>query len=210
MATLRSYAFLDSLQPQVAAHICTTCRGYFPVPGVASLFVEIAPGMAIHGLMDRALKTTPAQPATLVVERAYGMLELHHEDQGVVHAAGAAVLEALGNKLEDRIKPKVVSNTIIRNIQPMHAMIIDKLRMGAMIEPGMSLLIMECEPAAYIALAANEAEKAADIRVVDFTPFGAFGRLYLAGTEAEIDEAAKAANAALEGITGIAGKGGGG
>jgi hypothetical protein len=210
MATLRSYAFLDSLQPQVAAHICTTCRGYFPVPGVASLFVEIAPGMAIHGLMDRALKTTPAQPATLVVERAYGMLELHHEDQGVVHAAGAAVLEALGNKLEDRIKPKVVSNTIIRNIQPMHAMIIDKLRMGAMIEPGLSLLIMECEPAAYIALAANEAEKAADIRVVDFTPFGAFGRLYLAGTEAEIDEAAKAANAALEGITGIAGKGGGG
>jgi hypothetical protein len=210
MATLRSYAFLDSLQPQVAAHICTTCRGYFPVPGVASLFVEIAPGMAIHGLMDRALKTTPAQPATLVVERAYGMLELHHEDQGVVHAAGAAVLEALGNKIDDRIKPKVVSNTIIRNIQPMHAMIIDKLRMGAMIEPGMSLLIMECEPAAYIALAANEAEKAADIRVVDFTPFGAFGRLYLAGTEAEIDEAAKAANAALEGITGIAGKGGGG
>jgi hypothetical protein len=210
MATLRSYAFLDSLQPQVAAHICTTCRGYFPVPGVASLFVEIAPGMAIHGLMDRALKTTPAQPATLVVERAYGMLELHHEDQGVVHAAGAAVLEALGNKIEDRIKPKVVSNTIIRNIQPMHAMIIDKLRMGAMIEPGMSLLIMECEPAAYIALAANEAEKAANIRVVDFTPFGAFGRLYLAGTEAEIDEAAKAANAALEGITGVAGKGGGG
>jgi hypothetical protein len=210
MATLRSYAFLDSLQPQVAAHICTTCRGYFPVPGVASLFVEIAPGMAIHGLMDRALKTTPAQPATLVVERAYGMLELHHEDQGVVHAAGAAVLEALGNKIDDRIKPKVVSNTIIRNIQPMHAMIIDKLRMGAMIEPGMSLLIMECEPAAYIALAANEAEKAANIRVVDFTPFGAFGRLYLAGTEAEIDEAAKAANAALEGITGVAGKGGGG
>jgi hypothetical protein len=210
MATLRSYAFLDSLQPQVAAHICTTCRGYFPVPGVASLFVEIAPGMAIHGLMDRALKSTPAQPATLVVERAYGMLELHHEDQGVVHAAGSAVLEALGNKLEDRIKPKVVSNTIIRNIQPMHAMIIDKLRMGAMIEPGLSLLIMECEPAAYIALAANEAEKAADIRVVDFTPFGAFGRLYLAGTEAEIDEAAKAANAALEGITGVAGKGGGG
>jgi hypothetical protein len=208
MATLRSYTFLDSLQPQVAAHICTTCRGYFPVPGVASLFVEIAPGMAIHGLMDRALKATAAMPATLVVERAYGMLELHHEDQGVVKAAGAAILEALGNKIEDRIKPKLVSNTIIRNIQPMHAMIIDKLRMGAMIEPGMSLLIMECEPAAYITIAANEAEKAADIRVVDFTPFGAFGRLYLAGTEAEIDEAAKAATAALEGITGQAGKGG--
>lgn len=210
MATLRSYTFLDALQPQVAAHICTTCKGYYPVPGVASLFVEIAPGMEIHSLLDSALKTTAAQPATIVVERSYGMLELHHEDQGVVQAAGAAVLGAMGAKVEDRIKPRVVSSTIIRNIQPMHAMIIDRIRFGAMIEPGLSLFIMECEPAAYIALAANEAEKAANIRLVDFTPFGAFGRLYLAGTEAEIDEAAKAAMSALEGITGQAGKAGGG
>ncbi len=205
MATLRSYTFLDSLQPQIAAHICTTCKGYFPVPGVASLFVEIAPGMAIHNLIDKALKGTRAQPATLVVERAYGMLEVHHEDQGEVRQAGAAILEAMGNKIEDRVKPKIISNTVIRAIEPMHAMIIDKIRFGAMIEPGMSLLIMECEPAAYIALAANEAEKAADVRLVDFTPFGAYGRLYMAGTEAEIDEAAKAATAALESVTGVTG-----
>ena len=204
-ATLRSYTFLDSLQPQVAAHICTTCRGYFPVPGVASLFVEIAPGMAIHRLMDVALKKTRAQPATLVVERAYGMLELHHEDKGEVIQAGNEILAAMGNKLEDRIKPKVVSNTVIRAIEPMHAMIIDKIRFGSMIEPGQSLFIMECEPAAYIALAANEAEKAADIKLVDFTPFGAFGRLYLAGSESMIDVAAAAATAALEGITGVSG-----
>jgi len=204
MATLRSYTFLDSLQPQLAADICTTCRGYFPVPGVASLFVEIAPGMAIHRLLDRALKASEAHPATIVVERAYGMLEVHHEDKGQVLEAGRAILEELGAKEEDRIKPKVVSNQIIRSIEPMHAMIIDKIRFGAMIEPGLSLLVMETEPAAYIALAANEAEKAADIRLVDFTPFGAFGRLYLAGTEAEIDEAAKAATAAIEGLTGRA------
>jgi hypothetical protein len=204
-ATLRSYTFLDSLQPQVAAHICTTCRGYFPVPGVASLFVEIAPGMAIHRLMDVALKKTRAQPATLVVERAYGMLELHHEDKGEVIQAGNEILATMGNKLEDRIKPKVVSNTVIRAIEPMHAMIIDKIRFGSMIEPGQSLFIMECEPAAYIALAANEAEKAADIKLVDFTPFGAFGRLYLAGSESMIDVAAAAATAALEGITGVSG-----
>ena len=206
-ATLRSYTFLDSLQPQVAAHICTTCRGYFPVPGVASLFVEIAPGMAIHRLMDVALKKTRAQPATLVVERAYGMLELHHEDKGEVIQAGNEILATMGNKLEDRIKPKVVSNTVIRAIEPMHAMIIDKIRFGSMIEPGQSLFIMECEPAAYIALAANEAEKAADIKLVDFTPFGAFGRLYLAGSESMIDVAAAAATSALEGITGVAGGG---
>ena len=211
MATsLRTFVFLDSLQPQLAAHICTTCRGYFPVPYVASLFVEIAPGMAIHKVLDSALKSTKAFPATLVVERAFGLLEVHHDDKGEVRSAGQAILKYLEANEEDRMKPKIVSNQIIRGIEPMHAMIIDKIRFGSMIEPGMSLFIMECEPAAYIALAANEAEKAANIRLVDFTPFGAFGRLYLAGTEAEIDAASKAATAALEGITGVAGGKGGG
>lgn len=204
MATLRSYTFLDSLQPQLAADICTTCRGYFPVPGVASLFVEIAPGMAIHRLLDRALKTSDAHPATIVVERAYGMLEVHHEDKGQVITAGEAILDELGYSIEDRLKPRVVSNTIIRGIEPMHAMIVDKIRFGSMVEPGESLLVMETEPAAYIALAANEAEKAADVKLVDLTPFGAFGRLYMAGPEAEIDEAAKAATAAVEAVTGKA------
>ena len=117
MATsLRTFVFLDSLQPQLAAHICTTCRGYYPVPYVASLFVEIAPGMAVHGLIDVALKQTQVHPATLVVERAYGLLEVHHEDKGEVRSAGQAILEHLGAKEEDRIKPKLVSNTIIRAI----------------------------------------------------------------------------------------------
>ncbi len=200
--TLRAYVFLDSLQPQFAAHICTTCRGYFPVPHVASLFVEIAPGMAIHRITDTALKSTSVHPATLVVERAFGMLEVHHEDKGEVRSAGDAILKHLGAKEEDRVKPKIVSNTIIRAIEPMHAMIIDKIRFGSMIEPGKSLFILETEPAAYVALAANEAEKAADVRLVDVTPFGAFGRLYMAGDEAEIDSAAQAAVAALQGLNG--------
>ena len=203
MATsLRTYVFLDSLQPQLAAHISTTCRGYFPVPYVASLFVEIAPGMAIHRLMDVALKGTKVQPATLVVERAYGMLELHSEDKGEVRVAGQAILDELGVKEEDRIKPRLVSNTIIRAIEPMHAMILDKIRFGSMIEPGESLFILETEPAAYAALAANEAEKAANVKLVDVTPYGAFGRLYLCGSEAEIDSAAEAAVSAIKALTG--------
>lgn len=200
--SLRAYVFLDSLQPQLAAHICTTCRGYFPVPYVASLFVEIAPGMAIHGIIDTALKGTRVQPATLVVERAYGMLEVHSEDKGEVRSAGDLILEHLGVKEQDRIKPKLVSNTIIRAIEPMHAMILDKIRFGSMIEPGQSLFILECEPAAYAALAANEAEKAADVKLVDVTPYGAFGRLYMCGSEAEIDAAAQAAVAAIQSVTG--------
>jgi ethanolamine utilization microcompartment shell protein EutL len=200
--SLRTYVFLDSLQPQLAAHICTTCRGYFPVPYVASLFVEIAPGMGIHGILDTALKSTRVQPATLVVERAYGMLEVHSDDKGEVRSAGDAILSYIGVKEEDRIKPRLVSNTIIRAIEPMHAMILDKIRFGNLIEPGQSLFILECEPAAYAALAANEAEKAADVKLIDVTPFGAFGRLYLAGTESEIDSAAEAAVSAIKAVTG--------
>ncbi|MBI5548122.1 MAG: BMC domain-containing protein [Deltaproteobacteria bacterium] len=201
--TLRAFVFLDSLQPQLAAHICTTSRGYFPVPYVASLYVEIAPGMAIHKVIDTALKGTKVQPATLVVERAYGMLEVHHEDKGEVRSAGEAILGHLGLKETDRIKPKLVSNTIIRAIEPMHAMILDKIRFGSMIEPGESLLVIETEPAAYAILAANEAEKAANVKLVDVTPFGAFGRLYLCGSESEIDSAAQAATNAINSITGV-------
>lgn len=200
--SLRTYVFLDSLQPQLAAHICTTCRGYFPVPYVASLFVEIAPGMAIHRLMDVALKGTSVQPATLVVERAYGMLELHSENKGEVRSAGEAILKSIGVTESDRMKPRLVSNTIIRAIEPMHAMILDKIRFGSLIEPGESLFILETEPAAYAALAANEAEKAAKVKLIDVTPFGAFGRLYLAGSESEIDSAAAAALEALKAISG--------
>jgi ethanolamine utilization microcompartment shell protein EutL len=200
--TLRAYVFLDSLQPQLAAHICTTCRGYFPVPHVASLFIEIAPGMAIHRVTDVALKGTSVHPATLVVERAFGMLEVHHEDKGEVRSAGDIILKHLGQTEADRVKPKIVSNTIIRAIEPMHAMIIDKIRFGSMIEPGKSLFILETEPAAYAVLAANEAEKAADVRLVDVTPFGAFGRLYMCGDEAEIDSAAQAAVAAVNALGG--------
>jgi hypothetical protein len=153
-------------------------------------------------VIDVALKQTAVQPATLVVERAYGMFEVHSEDKGEVQSAGDAILRHLGVTLQDRLKPKLVSNTIIRAIEPMHAMILDKIRFGSMIEPGQSLFILETEPAAYAALAANEAEKAANVRLVDVNTFGAFGRLYMAGTESEIDSAAAAAVAALKAIVG--------
>lgn len=201
--TLRSYCFLDNLQPQLSAQMCTGARGYFQVPGVACLYMEIAPGMAIHSLIDTALKSTAVQPGTIIVERAYGMLEIHHEDQGEVLHAGAAMLEQLGMKENDRVKPRVASNTVIRSIEPMHAMIIDRIRFGSMITPDQSMLIMEASPAAYIAIAANEAEKAANVTLVDFKPYGAFGRLYMAGSEADVDVAAQAATAALEGIDGV-------
>lgn len=200
--SLRTYVFIDALQPQLTAHICSTCKGFWPVPDEAALFVEIAPGMAIHTLLDRSLKSTNVHPANIVVERAYGMVMLHAEDKGDILSSGDAILDEMGTKESDRIKPKLVTNEIIRSIEPDHAQCVNKIRFGSMITPGESLLIMETVPAAYIAFAANEAEKAADVKLLECRPFGAFGRLYMSGTEAEIDAASEAANAAIAGIEG--------
>jgi hypothetical protein len=200
--SLRTYVFLDALQPQLTGHLCSTCRGFWPVPSEAALYIEVAPGMGIHRLLDRALKATAVHPANVVVERAYGMVMLHSHDKGDVQSAGKAILDELGIKEDDRLKPKLVTNQIIRSIEPDHAQCVNKIRYGSMINPGESLLIMETVPAAYISFAANEAEKAANVLLLECQSFGAYGRLYMAGSEAEIDSAAAAANAAIAGITG--------
>ena len=200
--TLRTYTFLDSLQPQFASFIGKTARGFLPVPEMASLFVEIAPGIAINRVTDVALKATKVVPAVQVVERAYGLLEIHEHDKGEVLSAGRAILEFLGVKEEERLKPRVATNQIIRAIEPYQAQIINRNSQGMMILPGESLLILETDPAGYIVLAANEAEKAANVSLVQIVPYGAFGRLYLSGPEAEIDAAAAAVKAALSSVQG--------
>ena len=200
---LRSFVFLDSLQPQLTSYIGKTSRGFLPIPEMASLWVEIAPGIAINRITDVALKATRVQPAVQVVERAYGVLEVHAMDKGEVELAGRAILDGLGLKAEERIKPKVVSNQIIRSVEPYQTQIINRNSAGMMILPGESLFILETVPSAYVTLAANEAEKAAQVSLVDIRPVGAFGRLYLSGPEAEIDAAAEAAIAALESVTGV-------
>jgi hypothetical protein len=204
--TLRCYTFLDALQAQLASFMGKTARGFLPIPGQASLFVEIAPGIAINRVTDVALKATRVVPALQIVERAYGLLEVHADDQGDVRNAGAAILAHLELREEDRIKPQVVTNQIIRSIEPHQAQIINRSSQGMMILPGQSLFILETEPAGYVAFAANEAEKAAHIYLVQVQPYGAFGRLWLWGPEAEIDAAAQAAIAAIEGLTGRSGE----
>ncbi|MFM2245651.1 MAG: hypothetical protein RL071_1725 [Pseudomonadota bacterium] len=198
--TLRGYVFIDSLQPQLAAFVGTTCRGFLPLAGQASLWIETAPGMIINRVTDVALKATRAAPAIQVVERAYGLLEIHHDDKGEVTSAGDAVLQHLQLTAADRVKPKVVSNQVIRAVEPYQAQIINRDRSGNMLIPGQSLFILETEPAAWIVAAANEAEKAANVSLINLRPFGAFGRLWMGGTEAEIDSAREAAIAAIEAL----------
>jgi hypothetical protein len=204
MITLRTYVFLDSLQPQLASYIGKTARGFLPIPGMASMWIEIAPGISINRVTDVALKATKVVPAVQVVERAYGLLEFHSEDKGEVLTAGKAVLDSLELDEKDRIAPKMVTNQVIRAVEPYQAQIINRNASGMMLLPGESLYILETDPAGYVVFASNEAEKAADIRLVDIRPSGAFGRLYLSGSEAEIDAAVEAAQAAMRSITGRA------
>ena len=207
--TLRAYVFLDDLQPQLAAFIGTTARGFLPVAGVASMFIETAPGLIINRIMDVALKATRATPAIMVVERAFGLLEIHHDDKGQVLLGGQAVLSHLGIGEADRVKPRVVSDQVIRAVEPYHAQLINRIRYGDMLIAGESLFILETEPAGYVAFAANEALKAARVKMIDASLFGAFGRLYLSGPEAQIDAARDAALRGLQTVSGKEGSRGG-
>ena len=209
MAELRCYVFLDSLQPQHASFLGTVAQGFLPVPGQASLFVEVAPGMDIMRVTDVALKATNVRPGMLIIERLYGMLELHSDSQADVRQAGQAILEALELKEEDRIKPEVVSSQVIRNISDYHTQLINRTRHGNMIVPGQSLFVLEVTPAGYAAIAANEAEKAAEINILEVRAFGSFGRVYLGGEEKDIDVAYRAAEQAITDIAGRPGRSGG-
>jgi len=200
---LRTYVFLDSLQPQFAAFSASSAQGYLPVEGQASLYVEIAPGMEINRVMDIALKATNVTPAELIVERQYGMLELHSDSQADVREAGEAILNALNLKENDRVKPQIISSQIIRKVDDYQAMLINRSgRKGMMLIAKQSLFILEVYPAGYATLAANEAEKAANINIVLIRAAGAFGRVYLAGEEQDIVVAYDAAIKAIEAVEG--------
>jgi len=199
---LRTLVFLDSLQLQLAGFIGTVSKGFPPVAGDACLFVEIDPAMEINRLMDVVLKATDVKPSLMIVERRYGLLEVHSPDQAQVRQAANALLGNVGLTREDRMKPTIVSRQIIRRIDDYHAQLINRSRHGSMILARETLFILETDPAGYSVLAANEAEKASKVRLVEVTPFGAFGRLYLGGEEADVQAGAEAALKSLENLTG--------
>lgn len=194
---LRSYVFIDSMQPQYAAFLGSELDGDVPLAGMAELWLELAPGSEVYNLLDAALKSTLAKPGLQMVEREFGLLELHSESVDSVKDAGQSILAACGLSASDRIRPSVVSSKIISKVNPYQAQQINKTRKGALLLPGKTLLVMEVEPAANIVLAANAAEKASEIQLVHFNPFGRFGRLFISGTESEVRAASEAAHAAV-------------
>ncbi len=202
MVDLRTYVFLDSLQLQMASYLSTVSKGYLPVGGQACCIIEIAPGIEINTLTDIALKATNVTPGMQIVERAYGMLEIHSDSQGDIRMAGEAVLKAIEKKEEDRIRPRVLTSQLIKNVEDHHAQLINRTRMGMMLLRGDTLFVLEVEPAGYAYFAANEAEKAARINIIDVMGFGKFGRVYIGGSEAEVLEAKKIVEKRLAEITG--------
>lgn len=206
MAELRCYVFIDKLQPQFASFLGTVAQGFLPVPDQAALFVEVAPGMDIMRVTDVALKATDVKPGMMIIERMYGMLEIHSDSQADVRRAGQAILDSLDLKEEDRIKPEITSSQVIRNISDYHSQLINRTRHGDMIIPGQTLYVLEVAPAGYAAIAANEAEKAANINILEVRAFGSFGRVYLGGEERDIDVGYRAAEEAILSIAGRAGR----
>jgi ethanolamine utilization microcompartment shell protein EutS len=196
--SLRTFVFIDSLQPQLASYLATSSQGFLPIPGDACMWIEVAPGMAVHRLSDIALKETNVRMGEQVVERSFGSMEIHYRNQSEVQAAGRIVLEQLGAQVHDRMACRIAWSEIIRGMTPDHTTLINRqVRKGSMILPGKSMFILEVEPAGYIVYAANEAEKAANVTLVDVKAFGNFGRLTMMGSEAEAEAAQQAAHRAI-------------
>jgi len=199
---LRAYCYLDRMQPQYAAFVGTITQGDLPVEGMASLYVEMAPGNWVFRVVDIAVKATDVRPGAQIVEREFGMFEIHSLSQEDVIQAGQMVLMQLGLKETDRKKPEIASLQVITNINPYQAQLLNRFCRGMMLVPGQTMLVLECAPAAYINLAANEAEKAAAVSLMHISSVGRFGRLWMAGTEADILAARDAAVNALNEVEG--------
>ena len=203
---LRVYSYLDRMQPQFAAFVGTITQGDLPTAGMAALYIEVAPGNEVFRLVDIAVKTTEARPGAQIVEREFGMFEIHSHSQAEVLEAGHIVLDRLSLHEEERIKPFIASVQVITNVDPYQAQLLNRFRRGSMIVPGETMLVLECAPAAYINFAANEAEKGATIKLIHISSVGRFGRMWLSGSESEILQARAAAINALESLNGVEGR----
>lgn len=200
---LRCYCYLDRMQPQYAAFVGTVTQGDLSTEGMASLYIEMAPGNEVFRTVDIAVKATEAKPGAQIVEREFGMFEVHSHNQAAVIEAGQIVLDRLGLKIEDRMKPQIASTQVITRVDPYQAQLLNRFRRGSMLVPGETLLVLECAPAAYIGYAVNEAEKKSSIKVIHVSSVGRFGRMWLGGSEAEIITARDAAIKALQDLDGV-------
>ena len=197
---LRTYIFIDQMQPQLAQFIAKDNRVYDPNEYDAAIMLELAPAMEIHHMIDQALKSTNVRLGSVVTERRYGLMQIQHPDQGEVLAAGESVLKATGLTPMDRSRLEIHTNMVIRGIEQDHAIYFTGTSKGNMVLANESVFILEVSPAAYLTIACNEALKAANIKLIQIRPFGATGRLVMSGSESEIDSGVEAAMSVMKSL----------
>ncbi len=203
--TIRAMMQIDNLQPKFAAYNGATVQGSIPLSGDTVLIGELAPGNGVFGLIDRALKASAVEATSQIVEREFGFFILRSPSNAEVSMARDSILSELGATLSDRLKPEISSTQIITSVEPHQAQLLNKWRKGSLLVPGQTLGIIECAPAAYISIAANEAEKAAEIDMVEIRAVGRFGRLFISGSENSVKTAVEAAIKAIDAVDGKSG-----
>ena len=201
--TIRALMQIDRLQPKFAAYNGATVQGSIPLAGDTVLIGERAPGNEVFRLGDKALKASSVEATSQIVEREFGFFILRSPSNAEVSAARDAILSELGMSMNQRLKPQVASTQVITSVEPYQAQLLNKWASGSLLVPGQTLGIIECAPAAYISIAANEAEKAAEIDIVEVRALGRYGRFFMSGSEASVQTALEAATIAVNMVEGI-------
>ena len=186
---LRTFAFVDRVQPQMAALLGSIASGDPVVEGMAQLFLEISPGTDIYAVVDAAVKSAGVRPGSQVVERQYGMAEMHSSSQDAVREAGRTILDLLQISEADAEPVEIVSAKIVSNVDPYQAQLVNKSRKGSLLVAGETMLVVECQPAAYISLIGNSIEKATNVKIIDVRGVGQFGRLWISGAHSDVASA---------------------
>lgn len=198
MTEVRASIFLDQLQPQTLAYISTWMRGTLPRSRMAAQIIEIAPGIDVEVLTDLVVKSADVGVGILAVERQFGTLQFHSYSAAEVHAGSAALLNSFTLGGSAFASPKILASKVVTKLDDQHAFLMNRNRLGSLVVGGDSIYLLECQPAAYAILACNEVEKESHMKVIDVRMIGASGRLYLAGTEAEMRNAKHISESALE------------
>ncbi len=186
-ARLRALVHIDRMGKQYAAYWALMAQGSLPMPDMSQLLVEVTPSSLVFPIADAAFKACAVQSAGTLVERDFGLVELHAQRTDTVLEARDAVLRSLGLSVGDRLVPELVSSQRISALNAYHSHLFNKVRRGAWTLPGDTLYVAEVAPAAYVYLIANEIEKATGMELVRVAGTGLFGRLLVAGTDAQAE-----------------------
>ena len=197
MTQLRSAIFIDQLQPQTHALVCTQLRGDLPRARMALQILDMTPSTEVDMLTNRLVKGEDVASGLSAVEATFGFMEFHSSNPASVRSAAANALAAAGLNEADAPAAEVLASHVIDRLDDSHVVNINKVKNASPVKANDALYILQTQPATVALLAANEAEKAANINLVSVTFTGGRGRVYLSGSAEAVRAAAEAAEAAV-------------